>query len=280
MYSRIQKKAYFFWEGPLSWLRFLTLFSFRKFNPEWDMVLYTTNEMPLIDIPWETNESVDCVGFNGTNFITDVKALKVDVEIFDINSSCRLTPNYKSDLFRWWILSNHSGFYVDMDFIFVKPIDRLFDRVAEYDVVTCWTGDYWSIGFLGSNCECSLFNDLFVCRDEQNNELDYQSFGVNLLDRLFHNHGCVNTIDTLERLYSDCSIYNLDVDIFYPYRWNQTHLLFEDNISLSLDEDTVAVHWFGGTQGAQACIKSINEHNYKNWKSFVIGQLIDRILND
>lgn len=55
----IPKIASFFWGGgPLSWLRYMTFWSFRKLHPDWEMRLYL-RPVAHNQATWHTGEPQD-----------------------------------------------------------------------------------------------------------------------------------------------------------------------------------------------------------------------------
>ena len=56
----INKTMTFFWSGEkLSWLRYMTLYSFRKLNPDWVMELHLSKPIHNLDKKWSTREVQD-----------------------------------------------------------------------------------------------------------------------------------------------------------------------------------------------------------------------------
>ena len=129
-----------FWSGSkLSYLRYLTFVSLRKFHPDSEIELYTTDNYSNKDYNWgcekqDFENEIDGIDYMAELHKLDVKIIKT--ELFDGYPS-----NYQSDLFRWWWLKNNSGFYLDTDQIILRSfadLNRDFDFICpSYMVQSC-----------------------------------------------------------------------------------------------------------------------------------------------
>ena len=151
----IPKTLYLYWGGSLSWLRFLTVYSFKKYNPDWEIkVYYPVNYSD--SITWNTNEQSDA--YDGENWFHKLseyaELIPFDCEIIGMSND--LPEVHKSGLFRAWILSTHGGMYCDFDILFFKPL-----KIPKHiNVIQCYNpeGKYFSDGFMG----CDKGNEKFV----------------------------------------------------------------------------------------------------------------------
>src|SRR3989337_368888 len=117
----IPKKIYFFWGNAImSWMRYMTLKSFRQMNPSWEMILYISQHNVMNKV-WKMDNYQDFFCFKGENYIGKIKDLKIDIRQFKENKD--MTPSHASNFFKWKILSTDGGIYSDMDILYFKPMD-------------------------------------------------------------------------------------------------------------------------------------------------------------
>lgn len=113
-------------ETPLSYLRYLSMMTFRHFHPDWAIRLYTGKSNTVVQ--WGGTERQDFSSYTGDDWLPRLSSLRVDMREFD---RPELNPNYVSDVFRWWALAD-GGWYFDTDQIFTANFDKI---SYEYDVV-------------------------------------------------------------------------------------------------------------------------------------------------
>lgn len=161
----------------MSWMRYLTLATFRRLNPNWEMVLYTEKQQRPCPTrpPWSTPERQDflapkrpsCTGFFVTDYGTPERlaALRVRQVAIDFNWPGAANPVYRCDLTRWMALGYIGGFFSDMDIVFVRPMDDVLRCVnrggasgaAAADGVICFQGHEPAIGFAAAKNGGSRF---------------------------------------------------------------------------------------------------------------------------
>ncbi len=67
----------------MSWLRYMTIYSFAKFNPDWKIIL-TLDNNSMKDSPWISNESTnqDFFAYDGENYLDNLSELDIDIRIW------------------------------------------------------------------------------------------------------------------------------------------------------------------------------------------------------
>ena len=153
----IPKRMFFYWSGNnLSWMRYMTLYSFRKFNPDWEIVLYLSDNNNTVKT-WNSPEEQDFINYKGINYLDKITELNIKIEkviFLDPNNSkyVGLSPVHESDLFRYYQLYTNGGFYCDMDVLFFRPIDEFYNYVTQnnFDTIVYQCSNYMAIGFLGA----------------------------------------------------------------------------------------------------------------------------------
>ena len=145
----------------MSWLRYMTLKSFRDLNPDVDMRLHTTG-------------SVDCE-------FADVRTL-CDVVTHD---PLNLPPNHEGDIIRWRTLAKEPCLFMDMDIVFVNPVSA-FDFST--DAIT-HKGGFFYIGMVASAGNSRLFQAVAEIAERRAASSLYQSAGVDALYELAYGPG-------------------------------------------------------------------------------------------
>ena len=119
MNHNIPKIAFSFWEGPeFTYLNYLTIFSFAKYNPDYRIIIYTTNDTPICDKTMFQSvvKYHNLYDFNELRKIPNVEVQVVNIKDL-INYDGVLTPVWKSDIIRIWKLYEHGGIYLDFDIL-------------------------------------------------------------------------------------------------------------------------------------------------------------------
>ena len=170
----IPKRIFFYWENDkMSWMRYMTLYSFRKMNPEWEMDLFFNNANNITEKQWKTGNEQDFHSYDGVDYFDKIKNLNINIKEIDFNENGleqfkNVTPSGKSDIFKWYELYKNGGFFSDMDIIYFQPMDKLYNHIKEnnYDTLICQTRyldihNYLSVGFLASNKDNNFYGDIF-----------------------------------------------------------------------------------------------------------------------
>lgn len=283
----IPKKIFFYWDGSdLSWMRYMTLYSFRKLNPDWNMTLYLSDGISK-NKGWKTSENQDYYTYNGNNYINKLKDLNIKIEKAEFPKEIQglltnLSPIHKSDLFRYYQLFVGGGFYCDMDVLFFKSIDNFYNEVIQkgYDTII---HEYQSkertltIGFLGSSINNEYYKNLFefgvnyytnnIKNDDINN--NYQSMGVLLIYMMFTNKLSASRVyETIISKYPNLKFYNLPTSLIYSFDWTKIKYCFSNSIKSShFAYNSIGYHWYGGGVESQKYNNILTEKNYKDHRT-------------
>ena len=250
----IPKRIFFYWGNKeMSWLRYMTLYSFRKFNPDWEIELYVSDVKVLKKI-WKQNVVQDFHSYGGKDWMPEVEKLGVEIKecpVFDE----RATPIQNSDIFRWNELATNAGFYSDMDILYIKPIKEYYQKIKDFQTGISYhvgkgsrryanfTG-YFSIGFMFSAGNNRFFGDILDSVMASKNLIDYQSAGVNPLYRMLGN------TKGIDKYREGMSI--IPMKVVYPYRAHQGRDFFKVVNNHQIHGDlTIGIHWYAGKPMAQ-----------------------------
>jgi glycosyltransferase involved in cell wall biosynthesis len=254
----IPKTMAFFWASPtMSWMRYLTLASFRRYHPDWRMVLYT---MPSTGgKTWASDEQLsDLVPTkNYTARLTEL-----GVEIVDwVPPVQGLAPAHASDLCGWDYLWQQGGFFSDMDILWV---DRLsYDDLCKADGVFCLSGGYMAIGFLASKKGVPLFRAIAAEARLNYSPLRYQNTGAEAVYRLAgvgSNWGQMKRpgeecLNSFRKKWPASNFLALPDYVIYPFTYQQIDAIFQQK--RDIPTGCRGIHWFGGSPISQEWNKVI-----------------------
>lgn len=272
----IPKIANFYWGGKnFPFLRYVSLMSFKKQNPNWTVNLYTpkiiSDEMPWNKKQFEQKYEEK---FNYFNKIKDVNIIEFDFK--EIGISNNINEIHKSDFIRYYLLKENGGIWSDMDIFYFKPINYLFEN--NKDNIDKNTFLYFgtenneigghAIGFLMSSKGNVYFENIFNLAKENYKKQDYQSIGADLLNKQFDsnylNKNCKNIT-----LMKKSGVYAID--------HMKKEFIYEKTNNSFFDSNSIGIHWYGGSESVEYLMLNINHLNYKDIKNN--GTLINLIRN-
>lgn len=246
----IPRRAFFLWVGDdeLPWLRQLALDSFRKQNPDW--------QVDLIRVP----EKVDLLAAQST------------------------------DIFRYCELATTGGMYFDTDIVFFRPVP---DKWLDADVAVTLDKSLFqyepglkhaspenehkpgfnNLAMMGASPTNPFFDHVYraaLARYEwlaEDNvdvkKLIYQAFGTELLNREFYGR----TQDEIAEMF-DCRIVNVPANVVLPVPWYHSFKLF-NGTPFEPPEETIGVHWFGGSVDAKRYCQQMTRETYMRRKCYL-----------
>lgn len=265
--TEIPRKIAFFWTGRMSWLRWLTLSTFRQHNPDWHIQLYMPEE-PCAAKTWETPEDSD--SHHGPDYWDRLEGMNIDERIWDVPVD-GLAPAQACDLWEWWLLGREGGFVADMDILWLKPLDPLRERLGASDAVFCLESGWMGIGFLGTANGCPLFRQAYEMGVAEYGT-SYQHFGTELLYRLAGmgsqpsppspGHDAVREF---MRRFPELQMAVVPDETVYPFDWREIDVIFERDVLVP--DSTIGMHWFGGSHQAQKWSKLLTEEGWGGYEN-------------
>jgi len=285
--KNIPKKIYFYWGNEkMSWLRYMTLYSFRKLNPKWKMYLYFCPPNGIKTKIWSSPEVQDFFMYKGEDYFSKIKELDIEILEWDLFHPSdpksekwkkEVGPTHKSNFFKWSKLAKDGGIYSDLDVLYLKPINKFYKQIKSYDTAICYYQNYFSIGLLGSKPKNPFYNDLFLNGFKTVQSSSYQSAGVqNLYNLLSGEKPSENKWKTLINKYPDNEFINFGMKVVYPYQWNQMGQVFKAE-KKSLPEKCIGIHWYAGTEIAQKFNNLLSKETYKDYNN-TISYFLQEIL--
>lgn len=249
--SNIPKIIHFFWDASrLSYLQYLTIVSFHKFNPDWEIIIHECEE-PQEEMTWDTNEQK--LRYSGKDYYPNLKQLEYvkinKINFKEIGFSEDVSDVYKSDYVRWYMLSTMGGVWSDMDILYFKPMTEI-KMPDDVKTVIC-SGDLKHlIGFLMASPNNEFFKLLTNKTNFHFDPYDYQSIGSKLINFYENN---INDV-----------AFNLDYKIVYPFNHSLTNKIFYDTDLSLITDETIGVHWFNGCNLAKEFTNDFTEESEIN----------------
>lgn len=249
---------------PLSYLRYLTVYSFYKHNPDWEIRIYYPSYI-MNNETWITNEQKNNI-YDEIDFFENLSSIP-NVSLYEFNMKTVGMPNdisevHKSDIIRLYLLYK-GGFWSDFDILYIKSMETSVLNTSEYidaEALICFHDMSYYIGFLGGTINNFIFKHLLTQIPYNYNKKKYQSVG-----------------SSLYKTYKPDihpSTKNISKSLVYPVIWNEVYLLLEN--SNFLKEDTIGVHWFGGSSLTNNIMNSINDENQQSFLKGLIKENEDR----
>lgn len=275
----IPKRMFFFYSGAsLSWMRYMTMYSFKKMNPNWEVMLYYEDKN-VVSFNWGHNTQDFDYEPSKKNYVSLLKDVGVEVKtpVWEEKYRTRvskLNSIHQSDLYRLIELSTYGGFYCDTDVLFFRSMDDLYNKVnGKYDTLfheypsNDNTNQYWlTTGFLASCANNEFFKDAFELGMNQYKNDNYQSCGAHLIYRLLGVEKFTRVEDKLKEIYCDNLFYNMPTDIVYFYDWVQVKKSWDVGVgSRVFPKEAISYHWFGGTGESQKYNRLLNESNFREY---------------
>lgn len=224
----------------MSFLHTLTIKSFHKYNPDWQIRVYN------FKVPFEPSLAPKYKHYTGEDYFRQVRTWDYveihDVDLWDQNFHSILI----SDIWRRGILYENGGLYSDFDVIWLKPVEHLMnvEHVGEWDKFTSLVSYYnFTEGFHNVSILMSTRGNDFdgkiieAQREVISYSYDDQAFGTSLLNIMYPKYEDID-ID---------GIVGIKYETFYPYStFNLAQLFINNDLSPIENNNTVAIHWFNG----------------------------------
>ncbi|MGD8401516.1 MAG: glycosyltransferase [Bacillota bacterium] len=275
---KIPKQAHFYWsDDRISFLRYMTLASFRKFNPGWRMCLYFPKYRYQGGRTWQTPEQEHV--FSGPNYLDRLSRLnieRIEIDFENYGMSNQIPETFKADFWRWYLLGTVGGVWSDMDIIYFRPLEALYINNLKHgqtDMVICLhdAEHFHSIGFLMSAARNEFFK--FVNQEAQHclDLTNYQSIGSAVLNRHFPN------MAEVKMRFPGLKEVNISLETVYPLNGVYIPYIFHTGYLQYLTDKTIGLHWYAGHPAAGEFENILNEHNFFTYSSIltnVIGRAI------
>lgn len=253
--KKIPKKCHLYWDrSPMAWLNLLTVISFHRQNPDWEIIVYLTKQDPE-----ELGKNTFVPDYTGPDWLGNLGSLDyvtfkwIDVRDYGVPLSAHSCQG--SDNFRREILYREGGVYSDFDMLWLKPIDALrdVDCIGNPDDFECivsffqMTYGFHNVSNLIAEPGSPFLKSLIdISQKVSDNEIrtNHQALGSMMLNIHY---------PTLEFVTSKFPrVLALPYETFYPFSTYHLEKLFkEDDISPIESKNVLGIHWFNGNRFAK-----------------------------
>lgn len=267
----------FYWDGSkMSYLQYLTIISFHKFNPYWQINIYE----PTVKYGVKTwNGSEQKMEYNGEDYYPKLKNLdyvniiKFDFSTIGVNEN--ISEVFKSDLLRWYLLDTVGGGWSDMDILYLKSLNELKlegtmlrGDIKSTNTVIVFDGFHHIIGFYLTKPNNGFFKNIFEHAKNNLNPNEYQSVGSRLLMRMYPN------TQQILNIHPNLDVSNLPMNFIYPYNDSKINMLFNSEDESLITDKTIGIHWYNGSNISKEFNNQYNKDS--EFKNNVITNIIKK----
>lgn len=241
-FNNIPKILHLYWgtSKPLSYLRFLTVKTFLKYNPDW-LIKVHYYEKNTKNITWKTQENNNSyTGDDYFSLLATLPSTKILRANFFDNSFLESAHDvHKSDFLRWFCLYQDGGFWSDFDIFYLNSITNLKENTINNknaSTLLCKYSDgktkfeVFPIGFFGG----SKRNELFLnCTEKSRGYFDpdkYECIGAKMLRHAAKKHPFTCLSD----------------ECVYPVFYKDLKTVLANNKIIPLTH-TIGFHWYAGS---------------------------------
>lgn len=263
----VPKILHIYWGGgKLIYMRYLTVKTFMRFNPDWIVVFW----YPIhpykgkswgIELSSEDWDETLCKDYLPE--LLKLKIIKSPIDFDSVNIHKNIAEVHKNDYIRINALWTYGGVWSDSDIIYFKPIDELVVNKPENkdkEVFVC-IGDYGhSTGFNMAKPDSKFFGKFTRVMGREYRHNGYQCWGPDLFNKYFK---------SIEDVPGGV---NLSMDVVYAHDCHRVDELINGSAP-RFTKESIGCHWYGGNQ---LWGKFINETRggETNLPQSIIGNLI------
>ena len=245
----------------MSFLRYLTVHSFRKYNPDWTIKIHVPTVVCGSQPSWDSFEqkhSNVSQDFFYRIMSLGVEIVKHDFEQYGFKNDVHEV--YKADFIRWKMLAEEGGLWSDADIIYTKPVTDLVENVEEnkdVEVVLCaYPSRLHAIGFLMSSPNNIFFKHISEMAKEKLDLRNYQSIGCVLFNDYYRTKEIIEEAFPVKCLF---------LHSYCVYSLNHTAIDFFYNKVVDITKappGAVGFHWYAGHPSSQQYENLVTNDNY------------------
>jgi len=268
---KIPKVLHLYWGGEnMSFLRHLTVVSFRQYNPDWKIKVHTPKKIYKGKNTWDSPEHSRNFKVSGRYFEElsnyDVEFVEHDFESYGFRSD--IPETFKADYLRYRLLATEGGVWSDFDVLYFRPMTMTAFNNAENSDAD--TGLYIEkglphISFLFSSANNPMYVKLEALAKEKLDLSRYQSIGAELF-----------TLSEMQVDQLPINLCKIDKNSIYYFEWQRLTDVFVNEADYP--DDSVGIHWFAGTPISQDFDSKINIDNVFRFNN-TLCKIIVKALN-
>jgi len=280
--TRIPKVAHFYWGGgPLSYLRFLSVKSFKKQNPDWQVTVH----MPSVNsttLPTWTTFQQHNVNIS-KDFRDQLDTLDITISIHDFDSygfDNQAHEVHKSDFLRWKLLAEHGGLWSDIDILYVRSMNDLAENCeanSGLDTLLCPLSppNKHTVGFMLGSKDNTFYKHIHTLSLDNYDKESYQCMGSELINARFP------TIESFGKQFPQHQFIFLNRHCVYTYTSKHIEQFYqpitEEAQKKINSQQVVGFHWFAGHPLSQEFENNFNpetNNQYNNLLSTVVKEQV------
>lgn len=280
--TRIPKIAHFYWGGEkLSYLRFMSVQSFRQHNPDWEIQVHVPTVVSTAQPQWDSfhqkDSQITSDWFDNLKTIDNLKIVKHNFNRYRFDNFAHEV--HKSDFLRWKLLNKHGGLWSDIDILYTKPMSKITENTPEnnnVDTMLCPLLDSTkhTIGFLLSAKNNRFFQHIGIQARKSYDPEIYQCMGSELINTQYP------TFDSFAKRFQKNTFAFLDKRCVYSITSKEIDLFYQpvdQHIQKKINNRyTIGFHWFAGhptSQKFENTLEPSTVNNYDNLLSTTIKGL-------
>jgi hypothetical protein len=249
--TNIPQVAHFYWGGgPLSYLRFLSVKSFKKLNPAWQVIVHMPNINSSALPTWATFQQQN-VNIS-KDFRDQLDTLNINIVIHDFNSygfDNQAHEVHKSDFLRWKLLAEYGGLWSDIDILYIRSMDDLLENAETntgIDVLLCPLSPpkKHTVGFMLGSKDNAFYKHINTLSLDNYDKNSYQCMGSELINVRFP------TIESFSKQFPQHQFIFLNRHCVYAVTSKHIEQFYqpitEESQKKINNQQVIGFHWFAG----------------------------------
>jgi hypothetical protein len=274
--KNIPQVAHFYWGGgPLSYLRFLSVKSFKKQNPDWQVKVHVPVTNSQAPTSWANNIKQD---FRKQIDTLDVTIVQHDFDQYGVNNQAHEV--HKSDFLRWRLLATEGGVWSDIDIFYIKPMESLEANTFEnsnVDVALCplKPPHKHTVGFMLASKDNKFYSYISQLALTNYNKDVYQCMGSDLINQRFER------FENFGQQFPQHQFIFLNKKSLYVITSKNVDYFYQpidaDFNTKFTGPEIIGYHWFGGHPRSQDFENDLQPNTVNDYTHF-LAQVIQENL--
>jgi hypothetical protein len=274
--TQIPQVAHFYWGGgPLSYLRFLSVKSFKKQNPNWQVKVHVPLVNSVAPESWTNDIRQDYCSQLGELDVTVVTHTFDEYKF--INQAHEV---HKSDYLRWRLLATEGGLWSDIDIFYVKPMECLAENTTQYsniNVALCplKPPHKHTVGFMLGSKNNDFYAYISQLAQKNYNKDVYQCMGSDLINSHFE------SFESFSRQFPNDQFVFLNKKSVYAIT-SKTIDHFYQPVDPALSKkfnspQVIGYHWFGGHPRSQDFENNLQPETITDYNHFLARAIQEQL---
>lgn len=235
----------------LSFLHFLTILSFHKYNPDWQIIVHLVKQKNselgtnIYTVEYLTKDYFQFIDKLGYVIVHEVDLVKENIQYQD------KTSFQISDILRCKYLYEQGGVYSDFDTLWLQPIENFrnvkhIGNIDDFEMNVSYfhlTHGYHNNANFIAEPGSLLLGRLLQEQSKLKHPYTHQAFNNDL---------CNNLFPTLESLLKEYPrVLAVEYQTFNPFLSEKLKDLYQKDDTTRINSKVMAVHWFNGHKLSQ-----------------------------